>query len=222
MKTVLILGLDSFGATLATSLAGLGVEVLIADFDEEVVQRARDRFALAVVADARDREALTELCARQPDLAVVSLGPHIEASVLSTLLLKELGVPQILACARNDDHEKVLRKVGADRVVQPVTESAERMARSLASKNLADFVLVGEDFAIVELPVPENWVGKSLKELDLRRRFRVTAIAIKRHEADGTERVAAPDPDQHLPENVSLLMIGLTKDLAKIERLDPR
>ncbi len=218
MKTVLVLGLDSFGSTLANSLAEHGVEVLVADFDEEVVQRARDRYALAVVADARDREALTELCSRQPDLAVVSLGPHIEASVLSTLLLKELGVPQILACARNDDHEKVLRKVGADRVVQPVTESAERMARSLASKNLVDFVLVGEDFAIVELPVPASWVEKSLKELDLRRRFKVTAIAVKSHDKDGTEHVAAPDPDRELAPSESLLLIGLTKDLAKLEK----
>lgn len=218
MKTVLVLGLDSFGSTLAKSLAEHGVEVLVADFDEEVVQRARDHYSLAVVADARDREALAELCAREPDLAVVSLGPHIEASVLATLLLKELGVPQLLACARNDDHEKVLKKVGADRVVQPVTESAERMARSLASKNLADFVLVGEDFAIVELPVPEHWLGKSLKELDLRRRFKVTAIAIKRHDEDGSEHVAAPDPEQELAEGLSLLLIGLTKDLAKLEK----
>lgn len=218
MKTVLVLGLDSFGMTLAQSLAEHGVDVLVADFDDEVVQRVRDRYTLAVVADARDREALTELCSREPDLAVVSLGPHIEASIMATLLLKELGVPQILACARNDDHEKVLKKVGADRVVQPVTESAERMARSLASKNLVDFVLVGEDFAIVELPAPEEWHGKSLRGLDLRRRFGVTAIAIKHHDEDGTEHVNAPDPEKAIADGESLLLIGRTKDLQKIER----
>lgn len=218
MKTVLVLGLDSFGTTLARSLAQHGVEVLVADYDEDVIQRMRDDFTLAVVADARDREAMAELASRQPDLAVVSLGPHIEASVLATLLLKELGVPQLLACARNDDHEKVLRKVGADRVVQPVTESAERMARSLASKNLVDFVLVGEDFAIVELPVPERWTGKSLRELDLRRRFGVTVIAIKSHPDQEDEQVSAPEPESELAADTSLLLIGRTKDLEKIEK----
>ena len=121
-------------------------------------------------------------------------------------------------CARNEDHEKVLRKVGADRVVQPVRESAERIAHSLASKNLVDFVLVGEDFAIVGLPVPEEWVGNTLRGIDLRRRFSVTAIAIKSHDEDGAEHVNAPDPEEELKATESLLLIGRTKDLKKVER----
>ena len=141
MRTVLVLGLDSFGETIALTLAGKGVEVIAVDQDEASLQRVRDRVALVFVADVRDRAALKEICDREIDLAVVSLGGQVEPSVLATLLLKELEVPQILARARNDDHEKVLLKVGASRVVQPIRDSAERTALAVASKNLVEFVL---------------------------------------------------------------------------------
>jgi len=222
MRTVLVLGLDPFGETVALTLAKRGVEVIAVDRDEEALQRVRDHVALVFVADVRDRGSLKEICEREIDLAVVSLGGQVEPSVLATLLLKEFEVPQVLACAKNDDHEKVLRKVGANRVVQPVHDSAERIALALASKNLVEFVLVGEDYAIIETPVPESFVGKTLREIGLRHRFHVTVIAVKRavvnQDGESTEDVSAPDADAALAADETLLIIGRTKDLEKFQR----
>lgn len=222
MRTVLVLGLDSFGETVALTLARKGVDVIAVDLDEEALQHVRDQVSLVFVADVRDRAALKQVCDREIDLAVVSLGSQVEPSVLATLLLKEFEVPQVLACARNDDHERVLLKVGADRVVQPVRDSAERIALSLASKNLVEFVLVGEDYAIIETQLPEGYAGKTLREIGLRARFRLTVIAVKRirRDADGkeTEDVEAPDADAPLEAGVSLMIIGRTKDLEKFQK----
>jgi trk system potassium uptake protein len=222
MRTVLVLGLDSFGETIALTLARKGIDVIAVDRDESVLQRVRDRVAMVFVTDVRERAALQQICDRDIDLAVVSLGAQVEPSVLATLFLREFEVPQVIARAQNDDHEKVLLKVGAHRVVQPVHDSAERLALALASRNLVEFVLVGEDYAIIEIPVPEDYVGRTLTQIALRQRFGVTVIAVKETvEAEAgkfTEQVSAPDPDQKLPADSSLLVIGRTKDLEKFQK----
>lgn len=181
MKSYVVIGLGLFGSSVARQLSALGAEVLAIDSNAELVQQVSGEVTSAVVADAKDAEVLRALGAHTCDCAVVAIGDDLASSVLATMNVKELGIPQIVCKAHDETHRKVLLKLGADTVVIPEKEVADKLARSLTSHNVLEFIELSHDYGIVEIPAPRAWVGRNLKELNVRAKLGVNIIAIERN-----------------------------------------
>lgn len=214
MESYAVIGLGRFGSAMALELMAAGCEVLAVDQDEEKVQRLADSVTDAVVADARDEQVLHSLGIRSYDCGVVSIGSDVAASILITLLLKEAGVAKVVCKASDDIHKKALLKVGADRVVIPEKEMAGRVARGLANPNVMDYIELSDQFAIVERSIPESWVGKSLKELNVRNKYGVSVIAFRRDR----EMIVSPQPDAPIKQGDVLIVLGREDDLARLKK----
>ena len=182
MKSYMVIGLGRFGTEAAKKLCELGCQVLAMDISSELVQQVSNYVTHAVVANAQDKEVLRALGAKDFDCAIVSIGASLADSVLATMNLKELGVPHIVCKAHDETHRRVLEKLGADRVVIPEKEYADRLAKSLSSANVLDYIELSEDYGIVEVPAPRIWLGKSLKELNVRAKLGVNILAVRRNE----------------------------------------
>ena len=182
MRSFVVIGLGLFGSSVARQLCALGAEVLAIDTNPDLVHQVSTDVTSAVVADARDAEVLRALGAQECDGAVVAIGDDLAGSVLATMNLKELGIGHIVCKAHNETHRRVLEKLGADKVVIPEREVADRLARSLTSHNVLDFIELSNDYGIVEIPTPKAWVGKNLKELNVRAKLGVNIIAIERND----------------------------------------
>lgn len=180
MKSYVVIGLGRFGANVARELCSYGCEVLAVDTQAELVQQIADEVTHAVVADATDKAVLKALDVSSLDCAIVAIGDSLSASVLVTMNLQELGVPYIICKAHDETHRRVLQKLGAHRVLIPEQEIAARLARSLSSPNVLDYIELSSEYGILEVPVPKTWLGKSLKELDVRAKLGINVIAIKR------------------------------------------
>ena len=204
MKSFVVIGLGLFGSSVARQLCTLGAEVLVIDTNSELVQQISADVTSAVVADARDAEVLRALGANECDCAVVAIGDDLAGSVLATMNLKELGIGHIVCKAHDEVHRKVLEKLGADKVVIPEKEVADKLARSLTSHNVLDFIELSDDYGIVEIPTPKAWVGRSLKELDVRAKLGVNIIAIER---DGKISVS-PRAEFEIAKNDILVVLG--------------
>lgn len=181
MNSFVVIGLGLFGSSVARQLCALGAEVLAIDVHPELVQQISSDVTNAVVTDARDADVLRALGAHECECAVVAIGDDLAGSVLATMNLKELGIKHIVCKAHDEVHRKVLEKLGADKVVIPEKEVADKLARSLTSHNVLDFIELSSDYGIVEIPAPKTWVGKNLKELDVRAKLGVNIIAIQRN-----------------------------------------
>ena len=181
MKSFVVIGLGLFGSSVARQLCTLGAEVLAIDTNSDLVQQVSTEVTNAVVADARDQEVLRALGVQECDCAVIAIGDDLAGSVLATMNVKELGIGQIVCKAHDEVHRKVLEKLGADKVVIPEKEVADKLARSLTSHNVLDFIELSSDYGIVEIPTPKSWVGKDLKELNIRAKLGVNIIAIERN-----------------------------------------
>lgn len=182
MKSFVVIGLGLFGSSVARQLCALGSEVLAIDTNSDLVQQVSTDVTNAVVADARDQEVLRALGAHECDCAVIAIGDDLAGSVLATMNVKELGVGYVVCKAHDEVHRKVLEKLGADRVLIPEKEVADKLARSLTSHNVLDFIELSNDYGIVEIPTPKTWVGKNLKELNVRAKLGVNIIAIERND----------------------------------------
>ena len=169
-KQFVIIGLGRFGSSIAKTLYSLGNDVLAIDKDEDVVQEIADNVTHAVQLDATDENALKSLGIRNFDVAVVTIGDNIQSSIMATLLVKELGVKYIIAKGHSDLHAKVLYKIGADRVVLPEKDMGIRVAHNLVSSNILDYIELSEDYSVMEIQVLDEWSGKTLNELKIRRR----------------------------------------------------
>lgn len=214
MKSYMIIGLGRFGQTLARQLCALGAEVLAVDKRSDLVQQVADDVTHAVVGDAQDKEVLRALGARNFDCAIIAVGSNLAASVLTAMNLKELGVPYIICKAHDETHRRVLEKLGADRVVIPEQENATRLARSLASPNVLDYIELSHDYGIIEVPTPKGWLGSSLRKLNVRAKLGVNIIAIKR---EGKVEVTL-DPDREFSEGDVLVVLGDNKALERVQR----
>jgi len=200
-----VIGLGMFGRMVASSLAREGQAVLAIDTNEEEVNRMATELDAVVRADATDEAALRDLQLDRMSCAVVAIGAEsMEASILATALLRQIGVPRIVARSLSDLHARVLRAVGAHEVVSPEVEMGQRLAYRLSHPNVLDRVDLGDNTELVELEVPAQYVGKSLVELDVRRRFDITVVAIHR----GGKIVANPRRDEKLREGEVLVVIG--------------
>ncbi|WP_124726972.1 potassium channel family protein [Staphylospora marina] len=213
-KTFAIIGLGRFGGSVARTLHAMGHEVLAIDKDPERVQALAQEVAHAVEADTTDEHALKALGIRNFDVVVVAIGNDIQASILTTLILKEMGVSNIVVKATNELHGKVLMKIGADKVVFPERDMGVRLVHSLISPNILEFIELSEDHSMVEIVAGEFFKGKTLQQLDIRRRFGCNVMAIK----SGDRFNIAPSANDVIHEGDMLVVIGHNRDLQKLQK----
>ncbi len=214
MKQFVVIGLGRFGASIASTLYGLGNDVLGIDSDEEIIQYMADQITHAAQADATDESTLKALGVRNFDVGIVSIGQDIQASILVTLILKEMGLKYVVAKAQNELHGKVLYKIGADRVVFPERDMGVRVAHNLVSTSVLDYIELSPDFSIVEIePIPE-WHDKTLSQLDIREKYGLNIMAIKR----GEDVIVSPKAKDSIFEGDVLFVVGENKDIEKLEK----
>lgn len=213
MKQYVVIGCGRFGQSVAIKLAELGSEVMVVDDSAEIIQSMADKVTYAVQADATDESALKALGIRNFDVAIITIGSDIQSSILVTLMVKELGVKHVISKAQNPAHAKVLYKIGANRVVFPEKEMGVKVAKSLVSSNVLDLIDLSPDVSIIEIKVREEWIGRSLVEINMRRMYQVSVIAIKRE--DGLD--IDIEPDRVLLHNDMLIVIGNNENLKKFD-----
>ncbi|MBX7322188.1 TrkA family potassium uptake protein [Clostridium chauvoei] len=211
-KQFVVLGLGRFGHSVAKTLYALGNDVLAIDMDEDLVQEISDSVTHAVQLDATDENALRSLGIRNFDVAVVTIGSNIQASVMATLLVKELGVKYIIAKGHSDLHAKVLYKIGADRVVLPEKDMGVRVAHNLVSASILDYIELSPDYSIMEIQALDEWDGKTLDELRLRSKYGINVMAIK----NGDEINLTPSADDRVNAKDVIVAIGSAEDLSKL------
>lgn len=216
MKQFAIIGLGRFGMSVAKNLSDLGHEVLAIDNCEEKVNEASQFVTHAVIADALEEENLKALGLRNFDVVVVAIGEQdIQANILVTVTLKELGVKQVISRAQSDRHGKVLTKVGADKVVYPEKDMGLRLAHSLVSPNVLDFIELSPEHSITEVVTPAKFIGKSLAQLNLRAKYGITVLAIK----TDIDILVAPGAQQVIRQGDILVALGKNDCLVELEEV---
>lgn len=214
MKRYAVIGLGNFGMALALELAQLGQRVIAIDSDPEKARNAQAYVEQALVADATDRENLVAMGIDKVDAAAVSLGGRMDASTLVVLHLSQLGVPEVVAKALNEDHGEILARVGASRVVFPEKEMALRMAERLSSRNVLDYLSLSSGFSVIELAPTKNLVGKSLEQLDLGRKYGVQVLAVK--ELVPEREIIAPSAKQVVKDSDILVVLGTEEAVRRL------
>jgi len=212
-KQFAVIGMGRFGSSVARSLSEMGFQVLAIDSDEHRIQDIVSIVTYAVTADSTDEEAMRSLGIRNFDVVVVAIGQDIQASILTTLILKDMGVARIIVKAQNELHGKVLHKIGADKIIYPERDMGLRLAHHLISPNILDFIELSEDHSIAEILATEGMIGKSLKGLNLRARFGCNVMAIKK----GTAMNISPNADDLIQPEDILVVVGKNKDLKSLE-----
>ena len=208
-----VVGLGRFGESLAITVYDLGHDVLVIDMDEEKIADIADYVTHAVQMDATDENALRKLGLSNFDVAVVTIGSDIQASVMSALLMREMGVKYVIAKGHSDLHAKVLYKIGANKVILPEKDMGKRVAHNLVSSNILDYIELSSEYSIMEIEALDSWVEKSLIDLELRRKYGINVVAIK----DGSKVNVSPGADEIIKKNDIIVALGSTKDLGKLE-----
>lgn len=215
-KQYAIIGLGRFGTSIAYRLHEAGQEILGIDVSEERVENAELYVTHAVVADSTVEKALTSLGIRNFDCVIVAIGNDIQASILTVMILKDLGVKKIIAKALNKRHGQVLEKIGADWIVYPERDMGERVANQLLSPNMLNYIKLSKEYNIEEISIPPKMAEKSIRELDIRAKHKVTVIAIVR---DG-DIIISPSPDQVIHKGDLLVMIGSSEALDRFSSIE--
>lgn len=215
-KQFAVIGIGRFGSSLISELTRMGHEVLAVDNVSDRVNYAVDIATHAVEADAMDEGVLKALGIRNFDVVIVAIGDNIQANVLTTILLKEMGVKKVVAKAQNELHGRVLEKIGADLVVYPERDMAIKVARALSSKSILEYITLSPHYSLIELITPTRYVGKTLEGINLRRRLQVNILAIKRED----NIIVAPGPKEIIADKDLLVLLGKTEDLEYLSTLD--
>ena len=213
-KQFAIIGMGRFGRSIAKTLYDLDYEVLAIDGDEERTQEVISMVTHAVTADTKDEEALRSLGLRNFDVVVIAIGADIQASILTTLIVKDMGVKMLVAKAQNEHHGKVLSKIGADKVIYPERDMGARVAHNLISPNILDHIELSNDYSIVDLLVGPALIGKNLRQLDIRNKYRCNVMGIKSKE--GVMNIA-PHADDLIQDGDILVIVGKNEDLHRFE-----
>lgn len=214
-KQFAVIGLGRFGSHIATNLYKMGYDVLAIDKNMDKVQDFSNEFTHVVQADTTDEKALRELGILNFDVVIVAIGEDIEANIMTTLQLKEIGVQYIVAAARSPLQIKVLEKIGADRVVAPERDMAQRVAYNLASTNVMDYIELSNKFSIAEITVPRAFVDKTLVESNIRAKYNINVVAIKR----GEDVIVSPMPTEKLHEDDIVVVVGDNEHINGLENL---
>ncbi|OKL37265.1 potassium channel family protein [Domibacillus mangrovi] len=213
-KEFVVIGLGRFGSSICRELSEQGMEVMAIDRDEGRVNEFASIASHAVVADTTDESVLKSLGIRNFDHVIVAIGDDIQSSILTTLMLKEVGVKKVTAKAQNDYHEKVLLKIGADQVVHPERDMGRRIANNIVSNNVLDYLELSDEHSITEIIANEVLAGNTIIDLDIRARYGINIVAIKR----GKEIIVSPQADAPIMVNDILIIIGADKDIARFEK----
>jgi trk system potassium uptake protein TrkA len=217
MKRIIVVGLGNFGAVIAEQLHKLGHDVIAIDPRPEVIDDIGHKVSKAVVGDATKREVLEEVGARGADAAVVSTGENLAASILALLALRDVDIHNIYVKVRSDDHARIADALGAAESIFPERESALGLASRLTSGRLLQYVQLGKEFGLQEMPVPDRWYGKTLRELSLPQRYRVHVVAV--HDVLQDVMLPVPDPDRPLTPSDALLVAGEPEALERVANL---
>ncbi|TMV45914.1 TrkA family potassium uptake protein [Paenibacillus mesophilus] len=213
MKQFAVIGLGRFGSSLAKELVGQGLEVLGIDRDEEAVDEMADILTHAIVADSTEEETLRSIGIRNFDCAIVAIGDDIQASIMTAILLKDLGVKMVVAKALTELHGKVLERLGVDRVIYPERDMGIRVAHQLVNPNLLDYIELSKDYTIVEISVPGKLNGITLKELDPRAKYGCSVVAINKKSGV----IIAPAASDVINERDVMVIIGTNKQIESFE-----
>lgn len=215
MKRVVVIGLGIFGSQLARQLYEKGIEVVAIDKNKDVVQRIKDHSTKALLADATDKDVLEAIGIDPGDTVVISFGEDLSASTLLTLYLKEMKVKEIIVKVPNEDYKRILLKVGASEAIIPEREMANKVARSIISPNVLEYLPISEDYTICELAPPPGFIGKSLADLDLRKKHQLQVIAIRDVLSESLQLV--PRATSVIKDSDVLVIIGREEDIQKIK-----
>ena len=212
-KSVLIIGIGKFGAHLAEKMQDLGHDVLIFDRNPASIERLATRFADAQIGDFTNEDVLREIDVASYDVVFGTLGDDFEASMVTTMLLKRLGAKYVVTRARSEIECDLLRKVGADEIVYADGDATDKLAMRMGGNNIFDYIQLTDGYAIFEVPILKAWEGKSIAELDIRRRYKINIVAIKNDEVlDPT-----PMPDYRFKADDHILVIGKSRDVFKLD-----
>ncbi|QUH27154.1 TrkA family potassium uptake protein [Serpentinicella alkaliphila] len=215
LKQFIVVGCGRFGSSVARTLYQMGHDVLAIDADEDIVQHISEHVTHAVQADATDENSLRALGIRNFDVAVITIGADIQSSVMATLIVKELGIKYVVSKAQNEMHAKVLYKIGADRVVFPERDMGVKVAHNLVSSNILDFIELAPDFSIMEISALEEWYGKTLQDLNIRAKYGINVMAVKKK---NNEINVSPIARDVIDEGDIMVVIGHNNDLKKLQR----
>jgi trk system potassium uptake protein TrkA len=214
MKRVVVIGLGIFGFNLAKDLFEAGVEVIAIDKNKDMVQNIRDYSTKAIVADATDKEVMEAIGLEENDVVVISFGEDLAASTILTLHLKEMNLKNIIVKAPNEDHKRILEKVGATEVVIPEREMAGKVARSLISPNVMDFIPLTREYTVCEIAPPKSFIGRSIGDIQLRKKFNIGLLASRDVLTD--EITMIPGGDFVVKDSDILVVIGKEQDIQRI------
>jgi trk system potassium uptake protein TrkA len=212
-KTYAVFGLGRYGISVARELVASGVELIAVDLDQNVVNAAAVELPLCKCADITDPEVIRQLGIANIDVVIVAMAGNLEASVMTVTLCKEVGVKTVIAKCASEMHQKILKRVGADIVVFPENESGIRLAKNLLSSGFVDMITLSKDFSMIELEVKPEWVGKSLLELNLRKKYAINVIAKKR----GDALTININPEEKLSADSTLIVIANPAKLSKLK-----
>ena len=212
-KSYAVFGLGKYGIAVATELVNNGADVLAVDIDEDIVNSAVADIPFCRCADITNPEVIKQLGISNVDVVIIAMANNLEASVMSVILCKEAGVKMVIAKCADEMHGKILCKVGADKVVYPENESGVRLAKNLLSAGMVDIIDLSEDISVIEIPVREKWVGKTLIELDLRKKYAINIIAIR----NGEDIIVNVDPNVKLSNEMQLVVIINKTNINKLK-----
>ena len=212
-KTYAVFGLGRYGIAVARELVHNGVEVIAVDMDERIVNAAADELPICKCADITDPEVIRQLGISNVDVVIIAMANNLEASVMAVTLCKEIGVKTVIAKSANEMHQKILNRVGADKVVFPENESGIRLAKNLLSSGFVDMVSLAKNVSMIELDVKPEWVGKNLIELNLRKKYSINVVAVRKGESVSVDI----DPHAPLQADDKLIVIANTEKLAKLK-----
>ena len=211
-KTIGIIGLGRFGGTLAKQVAALGHEVV--GIEETLVQKLAPYLTHSIVGDFSDEDTIRQLNLQELDVVVIAIGDNLKAKLLSAMVLKELHTPYIVAKASTTMESKLLERVGADLIIFPEMDMAERVAQMLTRENIVDYFQLSQDIGLVEMGIPQFMVGHTLVELDIRKHYNVNIVAVKRDK----NVIAPPNPNNPLQDDDMLIVIGRNEDITKLSQ----
>jgi trk system potassium uptake protein len=217
LKRFVVVGLGNFGSSVAESLHAMRHDVIALDVSPDAVDRIAPRVTRAAVGDGSSIDMLQRVGVPGADAAVVSTGDDITASILTVLALRDLHVPEIYAKVISNDHARVMDKLGVTETIFPERESGVRLATRMMNTRIINYVRLGENFSVQEMAVPNKWIGRSLRDLELPRRYRISIIAV--HDVLFDKVIAVPDADAKLKDSDTLLVAGHDADLARAAKV---
>jgi trk system potassium uptake protein TrkA len=215
VKRVVVVGLGIFGFNIAKDLYENGMEVIAIDKNKETIQKIKDFSTKAILADATDKALLEIIGIQEDDVVIISFGEDLAASTLITLHLKELKIKTIIVKAPNEDHKRILEKVGATEVIIPEKEMARKVARGLISPNVLDYIPLSQDFTICEIAPPPSFLGKTIGEVQLRKKHHIDVIASRDVLTDQVQMI--PSADFVIKDSDILVVIGTEQDINKLK-----